>query len=556
MVSIGIPQNPSGVGSINISGVDWTNGRLLVAGVAATNIAKLGTLVTVDKDSRFGVEFAGYSAIGNEEIATYWGITPPYLSNSFTGHGSYNPFTQPANRLPWTRVSLDRFWYRHSPSETVLTIGAFDNERMDRLVLRGERNPSITPPEILPFYGINLKGNFTKNKDNNWSYEASYSRLPNASFFSSQMLGGSIIYNYDKVRVRGHYMYAKDNPFGDDSIYINPNTLQATLMPSYPLAPGNAIIYWQNRFGVVTNPSLGPQQLGIFGVDVDYKVAKNWQLVAKGAFSSYNPDTSKTLFLTTASGAAGVIGVRAKYDKVDGGLQYQYVNNTYDPFMLQYPGPGSGIPVFLPYSTYYFNYYQLHDYLAYPSNRQGLKFDIGYNFTPCTRAEFNTDYLRQVKPSTIANFTTVGNIEPLFPYLQTPGSTARGDVFDWGIRLKHDFNNKWHGGIGYYNYVQRRSTAAVDDISLKEDLAYLNLKYKVTPSTSLYGNYYYLNYKGHLGLINTGFKQHIPSITAETNITPDIQTGLTYRYYNFRNTLDATQDWRANQLMVNWKFNF
>jgi hypothetical protein len=530
--------------------VDWTTGRLLVSGYATTNLAKLGTAVNATPTTSFGTEFAAFTSVGNDIVASYWGITPPYLSNPFTAVGSPVPGPQHTNR-PWTKMSLDRFWYRYTPNNTLLTIGSFQVERADTLVMRGQRNPNINPPEILPFYGINLRGNFSTRPDTPWSYEASYSRLPDASFFPARTAQGSLVFNYERIRARAHYVHAENSQL-NDNILLTPGITGAPTLPQYPLAPG---VFWRNRFGNTASPFLGSQRMGIAGIDADYIITDNLTFFAKGAVSSYNPDTTGLVYNTTATGNAFVGGLRARFDKFDGTVHYQHVSNKYDPFMLQYPVP-VGIPVFLPYSTYYQNYYQIHDYLAYPSNRQGVKLAAGYNFSPATRIDVSGGYLRQVQPSTLENFTTVGNIEPLFPLL-TPGASDRGNIADWGVRLRHTITPRLRGGVGYYNYRQRRSAAAAaDSIDLREDLAYLNLGYNLSPQVSLHGNFYYIKYRGHLGLLNTSFNQYIPSLTAEANLARDLKVALTYRYLCFKDRLTANQDWRTNQVILDWRYNF
>ncbi len=546
------------MGSPSMPVVDWTNGRLLVSGNGLTTLAKLGTIVRVNKDSFFGMELVGFDARGDDVLNSYWGLTPPVLSNPYTQQGSATPNVQAKNNVPWTKVTLDRFWYRHKPTDTTLTFGAFQNERTDDIILKGQRNPNIHAPEILPFYGLSLKGRMSRHQDNKWDYEVNYSRLPQASFMTTQMWAGTIRYNKIKdSKWDGgiHFMRAYNRRFGDGVKY-DPGSVNAPILPAYPVAPGNVAVYWRNRAGAINNPRLGPQNYIVGGLDLNYRINDQWELFGKAAFSSYDPDTTNTTYDATASGSAFFAGVKVKLDKFDGRLTYQHVSEAYDPMILQYPGAGSGIPVFLPYSTYYVNYYQLHDYINYPNNRHGVKLKLGYDFTDRTRAEADFGYLQQVKASTLNQFTTVGTIEPLFPYLQTAGNTTKGSVTDWGIRLSHKFNDKFSGRIGYFNYNQRRNTVAVDDIDLKEDMAYLNLAYKLSPNVDLYGNYYYIDYKGHTGLANQGFRQHIPSITAETKIAKNIRAGLTYRYYNYKNKLVTGRDWTAHSVLFDYKLDF
>lgn len=535
--------------------VDWTNGRLLVSGPGFTNLAKFGTMVRATRNTSFGIEIVGFNTTGDSIVTNYWGITPPVLSNPFTGQGTVNPRPQSKNNIPWMKVTLDRFWYSYKPSKTLLTVGAFLNEKTDHIILRGERNPNINPPEILPFYGIDLKGNMSSKENCPWSYEVSYSRLPQASFYSTHLLDATLMYKYDRGEAKIHGMMVKNGAIHDGISYAA-GTVNTPTLPAYPAAPGNLAIYWQTAGGSTANNKLGPQSMWIVGANWDHDFSKKWQAYVKGGVSFYDPDKTNVVYTTGATGYAFAVGLKANLDKFDGKLQFQSTSIDYDPFILQYPGPGSGIPVFLPYSSYYANYYQIHDYINYPNNRQGFKLDLGYDFTKKFRAEGQFGYLWQLKPSTVANFITVGTIEPLFPYLQTAGSTVKGNVRDWGIRLRYKFSPEFTGRAGFYNYLQERDTVAIDDVSLREDLAYLNLKYNLTDDFALLGNYYYLKYRGHTGTSNIGFRQHIPSIGADYDLTKAVKVGLTYRYYNHRDLLNSNNDWNANNWMINWKMKF
>jgi predicted porin len=275
---------------------------------------------------------------------------------------------------------------------------------------------------------------------------------------------------------------------------------------------------------------------------------------AKFASSCYDPDTTNKIFTDTASGSLFNLGIKANYDRVRGQLEYLSVSNNYDPFVLQYPAQGAGIMVFLPYSTYYYNYYQLHDYLRFPSNRQGVRFNGEYDFSKQTTVGANYSYLEQSKASTLDNFTKVGNIEPLFPYLKSGGS-QKGKIQEFGIWLRHDFG-KLKGKIGYSNFGQRRSAPQIDDIDLKEDLTWLNLSYEMCSKFDLLFNYYNINYTGHNGLSNMGFKQQIPSLSGVYKINKDTSAGITYRYYNFENTVQKNSDWHGSQFMMEYKMNF
>jgi len=536
------------VGTRGVPAVDWTSGRIMQNGSGFTALGKFGTIVRATKNSSFGLEVIGFHSSGDQVIDMYWGVSAPYLSNPFAAHGSAAPGLQPLNNSPWNRVTIDRFWYRYKPLNTLLTVGAFNPEKMEASVLYGQRNPNINSPAILPMYGVDLKGDM--GRKSKFSYEVLYSRIPQASFYQTYVVAGSIVYKFKKGAAKVHYMHANNNEWGDG---INQGA-GGVVLPAYPIAPGNTAIYWRNRNNQINNPNTGPQDIGVFGINVDYHFNKNWTGYIKFASSTYDPDTTNRIYADTATGSLFNIGVKAKCKKVRGTLEYLSIDSTYDPFMLQYPGPNQGIPIFLPYNTFYYNYYQLHDYLKYPSNRQGFRISVDYDFSKKTTAHINYGYLEQQKASTVNEFTKVGNIEPLFSYLQAGGS-QKGKINNLGLWLSHDFG-KLKGKIGYNYYLQRRSAPRIDDIDLKQDLVYLNLSYPISSRFDLYANYYYLNYYGHNGLGDTGFKQNIPSIAGVYRLARDTSIGASYRYYNNEDTVRNNADWHAGQFMMEYKMKF
>lgn len=548
LVGMDIRGSLDDAGSRAVPVVDWSNGRVLQNGSGFSGVGKLGTVVNPGKDFTFGLEIAGYYSTGDQVIDQYWGVNPPYLSNPFTATGSAAPGIMPSNNTPWNRVTLDRFWFRYKPLKTLLTVGSFEPEIMERTVLYGQRNPNINLPDRLPFYGIDVKGLMGKRSD--FSYEVLYSQLAQASFYQTNAYAGTVKYKFKNGEVKLHFLNARNSEFGDG---VNQG-VGGVVLPAYPVSPGNAAIYWRTKSGLINNSGTGPQNVNVFGINIDYKFNKNWMGYAKFASSDYDPDTTNRIYDESATGNLFNIGVKVEYDKVRGNLEYISVENDYNPFVLQYPGPNQGIPVFLPYSTYYFNYYQLHDYIRYPNNRQGGRLSLEYDFTKKTTAGVSYNYLEQVKASTVENFTKVGSVEPLFSYLQG-GGTKKGNVQEAGLWLRHDFG-KLKGKIGYNYFLQRRDAVRIDDVDLHEDLLYLNLQYPLNQKLDLSANYYYINYSGHNGTANLGFRQNIPSISANYNFDKNMSIGATYRYYSYEDTETKDADWNAGQFLMEYKLKF
>lgn len=535
-------------GSREVPVADWSTGRILQNGSGFTSLAKLGTIVDMNKDLSFGLEITGYHSSGDQLIDQYWGVSAPYLSNPFTAQGTDRPGLQPLSNSPWNRVTLDRFWLQYKPLETKLVVGSFNPEIIDRNVLYGMRNPNINAPTVLPLYGINVQGKMGINSP--LKYEVLYSRLPQASVYQTQTAAASIKYAFNKGSVKLNYLYAGNSEFGDG---VNQGP-RGVVLPEYPDSPGSPVIYWRTRAGSTSNNRIGPQDMNIIGLSVDYDFSKYWKGFVKFSSSHYNPDTTGRLYNDTASGVLINLGVKAEFNKARGSVQYLSVDSAYDPFMLQYPRPEQGILVFLPYSTYYFNYYQLHDYIKYPSNRQGFRAELEYDFSKKTTAGISYNHLEQVKASTPEEFARVGNIEPIFPCLQQGGS-QKGFVRDFGLSLKHDIGKL--KGFANYTYTQERRDAGIfDSVDVAENIYRLNLEYPVTNKLDVIFNYYFVDYHGHTGIANAGFTQHIPSLSAALQLSKDSSLGATYRYLTYKNTEINNNDWHAGQVMMEYKLKF
>ncbi len=567
--AIGVSNNVGGsaanIGSNINPGIDWSTGRLMLDGNGYTVMGLLGLNVDVTDDLLAGAEFVSYTSQGENAVDQYWGVSAPFLTNVWTGRNSLIPGAQPDNNQPFTRMVLDNFWIKHKPSETRLVVGSYFTTHLANYVFNGARNPNINDPRWLPFYGANLTGTIA-GVDSGFKYEAFYSIDPDASLYRTESMGGTLRYEFAKERgaVSLHGVQHRNQNINDGTIVgaggplIPLPTVSFTGPGAPPVAPGAWLGQPLGAAAAAPQFFVGPQSEFTFGMDASYIVEEENQIRLFGEFatSSYDPDTTGMAFTTSTSGDLYRFGIGAEpIDQLFLDLEYLRVDPNYDPFIVAYP-VAPGIPVFLPYGTYYSAYYQMHDYLEYPNNREGLKFRGRYTFNEDkTSAYALYSHLNQVKATTPAQVQTVGNIEPLFSMLQA-GGNEKGKVDSYGGGLSHSFDMGLKADLAYFRYDIKRGAAAVDDISLGENVWRLDLSYPITDDLDIRANYWMMDYSGHTGVLNTDFAQQIPGVGLDYRLSQDLTISADYRWMNFDQKAFAGGDYHANQLMLEMKLDF
>ena len=154
----GMAMSPFVFGILSVT--DWRSGRPLTNGALFTTRALLGTRVQLTEDIDAKAEFTAYTSQGDHIVDQYWGVTPPGLSNPFTGTTTITgglAGTQPQNHIPYTRMSLDNFWIRHNPSKTSLVLGSFGTSTSTRWSKPGSQ-PNYYGPLWLDSFGIKADG--------------------------------------------------------------------------------------------------------------------------------------------------------------------------------------------------------------------------------------------------------------------------------------------------------------------------------------------------------------------------------------------------------------
>lgn len=568
MHAIGVANNLEGTPNIGTAvnpGIDWSSGRLLVEGSGYTVMGLLGLNADISDDILAGAEFVGFVSQGDLPVDQYWGVSAPWLVNPWTSRGSPVPGVQPDNNQPFTRMVLDNFWIRHKPSDTRLIVGSYFARYFADYIFNGARNPNINEPRWLPLYGADVTGSIG-GRDSGFKYEAFYSIDPDLALYRTQSMGGTLRYEFEDDRGLISFHGAQHRNENRNDGFVVGAAGPLIPLPSVPftgpgappVAPGAWLGQPLGAPAAVPQFFVGPQSEFTWGLDASYIVeqAHDVRLFGEYANSSYNPDTTGLAFTTTTAGNLYRFGVGAEpIEQLALNLEFVHVDPTYDPFIVAYPTPPA-IPVFLPYGTYYSAYYQMHDYLEYPNNREGIRFRGNYTFNDDNTSVYLLyGHLTQVKATTPAQVQTPGNIEPLFPMLQA-GGTQRGTVDSLGAGLSHDFDFGLEADFAYFRYNIARSAPAVDDVDLLQNVWRIDLAYPVTDVLDLRAGYWQMDYSGHTGVLNTSFAQQIPSVGLDYQWAEDLNVSVDYRWFNFDQRAFAGADYTGNQLMVEMKLDF
>lgn len=535
---------------------DWSNGRPLVNGRAVTAKGILGFNSSVP-NYRLGGEFAGYYSSGEPAVDNYWGVTPPYLSNPYTaasGGAGVNSLN-----FPFTRFTFDNFWLLHEATNTKLIAGTYNPTLIDKFILIGQRNPNINSPAVLPFFGANVTGSFKLFLKDPISYEVMYARMPSASnaaapttnYYLVNLGAMALAYNFIWGTTDGKITF--DVMKATDERLTNGTVQNVGLITIPNRADPAGAGRTQGWHGIL---NVGPQTEGIWGAGLIWNLFKNLVFDASYGSSTYIADLTNANFRTSIRGGTGRLALSYKPDKWDFTLDYVSVSPTYDPMLFQYP-TAAAIPVFLPYSTYYSNYYQLHDNILWPNNREGYRFKGIYNFNR-GYAYISYDNLNQKMVSTRTNISMVGFIEPYFPEL-IGGGTERGNLGSLGAGLNYKFPNNLTANANYFRYKITRSASINlnNNMDLVEHIGTLGLSYPFNSQFTVYGNMVYISYKGiFVDQNQQNFHQSIPSLSASYQLSPNALLMGSYKVYDLVNTATANSDWKGNQTSLELRMKF
>ncbi|MBI2267557.1 MAG: S-layer homology domain-containing protein, partial [Armatimonadetes bacterium] len=508
-------------GSTANAALDYSTGRLLLTGSAVTSLARIGANAMIAKSLQAGAELVAFASIGTPGVSNYWGVTAPYLSNIFLGNGAT------------IRANLDNVWLLHPDTRTRTILGAYDPGFLEPFVLKGITNPNALGPPTLPYFGGNIQT--VTGIPFLSGVEIMHSRLANASPYPAAVSAAFAGYTLGKTKLGLNYTWALNDA---------PNA-----------AAGGVTLPGSNWIGTnsVLRNTTGPQSQTNLGLSLNHAFPRDWSALLELAKSYYNPDRTATLFNTITQGGMLHFAVKGKVVKLDVGGEYLRISPTYDSFVSQYP-QNPQIPLFLPVSSYYTNYYQIHDSQKYPNNRQGFRLSAGTGFN-IGRLDLGYEAISQMQTSSQGNLAYPGFIEPLFPALT--GGESTGKIDDYSISLSLRPRERLGLRGAYYNYlISRASSTPADDMSLIQSVGLLGADYRLGDSLLLLGDITFVTLKGHSGLTNLDLRQSIPAVGLGYTITPSSVVNLKYKVFNFTNAIAANSDWNGPQTMLDWNFRF
>lgn len=481
--------------------VDYFNGMPLTNGTGFTARATLGTKIRVSDDVSAGAEFSAFNSTGDPIVDAWWGVSAPYLSNVFAST-MWTGFQTTANvqaqtNVPWTRMTLDNFWFTHNPSGSKLIIGAYRDNNVDDIVMFGTPNPNrISGPKVLPNYGFNLTGKTHLFSDLN--YEVMMFMPPDSQLLTAngfEYKNGALAFDLDWLFERGNFKI---------SYLLANNSFWAgnALTPGQQAAGVYNYFFWlrpqgynEQQVGAINSPivgldnqwgAIGPQMINTWGAQFHYDLKNKWFFDANYGSSNYKPNMASGY---SVNGAAYkfAIGTTLANDQLDLELGFYHTDPTYDPmvFSNDYLNATNVFHGFYRMPNWSFdpNLYQLHDSDTYTNNRQGIKFDLEYRFKSGDgKVWLNYGAMDQVQSSVpnVAYFSNSraawvygfnpGWIEPFFSPLEMTAATStaledvKGKVTNWRLGVDYTFSSKLGVLVDYQNYKYQRLSGLGDQM--------------------------------------------------------------------------------------------
>ncbi len=439
----GLPYNQFVVGVPGVT--DWLHGRPLTNGATFTARADLGVNIKVSPDIDAGAEFSAYTSQGDQVVDAFWGVTPAYQSNVFTGTSSSGlgiagAATQPLNNFPNTRMTLDHIWVQHKPSGTKLVLGSFSTTDYDPMVYAPEPNPTVGGPARLDSFGVQVKGRVPLEEGDKpmaFSWEVIGTKLAdgnidlvttNSYFNHAEGLNLGLHFDEDRGVARFNFLHAANdassgqalgvgminfpnlvlgwvNPAGNYINQLGAGTLTAgigSVTDVRPVPMAGATDGITGVPGTLNVGGIGPQSQNSWGGSVRYTFDNEYKPWVYGeyAHSTYTPSRNSNY---SVGGNLMRVGAGASFfeERVNVDVNYLKVDPTYDPFVLQFPTvAGITTPYWrIPDLNQYWNLYSLHDTGTYPQNRQGIRANLGWKFSDTGKLNVSYGNLDQVRTS-------------------------------------------------------------------------------------------------------------------------------------------------------------
>lgn len=442
--SVGPTFRPQVQGVIPV--VDYRNGRALVNGVGFTAVARLGIKNRIDEDNEFGMEIAGYTSQGNQNIDAYWGASAPYLANPWTANQTALGLGG-QNNSPWSRVVFDHAWYEHKPSKTRLTIGYYDSLRMDPFIYAGQTNNNTYGPARFGGFGLQLLGRFDVGEDQDLQYEVFGSRFGDGgniyagTNYTQLAFGGDLMYRNHNWDVKFNWArYYADSPEANGPLvglenitnvaylnstgwsqvqWVNPpgyfagqtQTLGAGQVANGAFLPNQVdirpIAGWNgnadNTLGITSGAgNYGSQSQNTYGLSTHFwlplgeeKGKEGLRFTGEYAHSDYKSNRNSAY---VSKGNLGRVEVAAILD--EGNLTLNLAGLRVDPNYNPAVFNASLLGIRFVRTYNFLGRFALYDNGNYPHNRQGILFKGNYWFNEKhTSLGFKANFLQQTQTS-------------------------------------------------------------------------------------------------------------------------------------------------------------
>lgn len=398
--------------------VDYRNGRALTNGTGLSSLATLGMRIKVSPTLQAGAELKAYASQGSSLVDGYWGVPQPFLSNPSTALAGGG--TQGINSSPWTKITLDRFWIEHTPSQTRANLGTIDKTGVDSFVYAGQTNLNVYGPARLPGYGFQILGRIPLASNQNIGYEVLGTRLGHGVNFrdiiyGNRTLSAKLAYEFSRGKVQANVSrLIEEAPVSGEALsmgliqgtnvaygastgwaarqWVNPpgdyvnqlgltptsfgfpgNTADTRPIPGWSATSDDAVGYGLGSGGY------GPQAQTIYGLSFQYKVPfskdDNLKFSANLGRSDYRPSRNSS-FSSTGNLLQVTADTTLLHSKLDLGLEYLRVDPQYGPLSWS----SNLVGVRFPLSMNFTGQFHSFDSGKYPHNREGWRTRLKYRF--------------------------------------------------------------------------------------------------------------------------------------------------------------------------------
>lgn len=616
--------------------VDYVNGRALTNGTGFSTRADLGVKIRLAPDLTAAMEFAAYTTQGDQYVDGYWGVTAPYLMSAVTAEpsgGNATASVQPLNNTPYTRMVLNRAWVHHARSKTRVLLGEFDALKMDPMVYAGQPNLFAYGPRRFPGFGVHAQGEVplsdglavqwegfgSRSGDVNVYAGTNYQHIVMGADAALLMRRGAVRFNYARLRDEAPpggmqlvgVITGINVPYGtsggwNSTQWVNPPGWFAAQRPQFEQAStaavGGAYVPnavdtrpipgWNgsadNTLGMTAGGgNFGPEGQDTYGLTARHEWDfEDFRLRAVGEYARSDYKSNRnSRYTSTGDAIRAEVGALLLDETLDLSAAWLSVDPNYNPAIFN----GNMLGIRLVRTFYMSGRFHLHDFLAYPHNREGFRLKGRWSFDD-KRGEVRLSgaFLHQTRTNLYdvravpgsagvgaPNFPVLGMAPGFVDYLfygfahpyqygansassftedLQPLENPRGQEQFLGLGARYSWDTVTLSG-DYERQDWSRPTSlpaglggSQNHMDLATDFAHLGVDWKTAPAWTLHAGLDMVRAQGHWdpsGLYNayavrtgsTGFEnidslQWVPSLGADWQIAQGMTAGLTLRYYS------------------------